>query len=159
MPEDAPAKAVAPAKAARVAPAEPAARAEPAQAPRNDATQKKHPKALSRPDLRGAVTSRDGKEYVWCTGCKRDWSYANWGSHCTNYLPESVPDKPDDEDDVDRNDDADLLEQRAAEINDTVVPLEPKRRQRRINHILKLRRQNMTMGLRKQRRLVVTKPK
>ena len=45
VPEDALAKAVAPAKAARDARAKPAARAEPAQAPRKDATQKKHPKA------------------------------------------------------------------------------------------------------------------
>ena len=132
VPEDAPAKAVAPAKAARVAPAEPAARAEPAQAPRKDATQKKHPKAQSRQDLRGAVTTRDGKEYVWCKGCKRDWSYANWASHCTKYHPEKVPDKHagEDDDDDDRDDDDDLLEQRPAEISDTGVPLEQKRRQR-----------------------------
>ena len=113
-PEDAPAKAVAPAKAAKVAPAEPAARAEPAQASRKDATQKKHPKAQSRQDLRGAVTTRDGKEYVWWKGCKRDWSYANWGSHCTKYHPEKVPDKhdgDDDDDDDDRDDGDDLLEQ------------------------------------------------
>ena len=42
-----------------------------------------------------------------------------------------MPDKHADEDDVDdRDDGADLLEQRPAEISD-VVPLEPKRRQKR----------------------------
>ena len=34
-----------------------------------------------------AVPSRDGKDFVWCKGCKRDWSYANWGSHCTKNYP------------------------------------------------------------------------
>ena len=46
------------------------------------------------------------------------------------YHPEKVPDRHADEDYDDRGDDADLLEQRPAEISDTGVPLEQKRRQR-----------------------------
>ena len=67
-------------------------------------------------------------------GCKREWSSANWGSHCTKYHPEKVPDKHADEDDVDdRDDGTDLLEQRAAEVSD-IVPLEPKERLRQDKH-------------------------
>ena len=52
--------------------------------------------------------------------------------NCTKYHPEKVPDKHagEDDDDDDRDDGDDLLEQRPAEISDTGVPLEQKRRQR-----------------------------
>ena len=96
----------------------------------NPATQKKHSKARRRPDLRGTDTTGEGKECVWCTGCKREWSSANWASHCTKYHPDKVTGKHTDEAGADDGDDgADLLEQLAPVVSD-VVSLEPKRHQK-----------------------------
>ena len=52
-------------------------------------------------------------------------------NECTKYHPDKMSGRNADENDVDDgDDDAGLLDQRAGEISD-VVPLEPKRRQRR----------------------------
>ena len=42
----------------------------------------KHPKSEKRPDLRGDITSRDGKQWIFCKGCKKETSYGGWSTHC-----------------------------------------------------------------------------
>ena len=39
-----------------------------AKALRENATPKQHPKSAKRLDLRGDITSRDGKQYIFCKG-------------------------------------------------------------------------------------------
>ena len=53
-----------------------------AKALRENATPQEHPKSAKRPDLRGNITSRDGKQWIFCKGCKKETSYAGWSTHC-----------------------------------------------------------------------------
>ena len=38
--------------------------------------------SINRPDLRGDITSRDGKQWIFCKGCKKETSYGGWSPHC-----------------------------------------------------------------------------
>ena len=58
-----------------------------ANALRKNATRNLHPKAVKCPDLRGAITSRNGQQFVHCKGCKKELSYAGWAQHCNNHHP------------------------------------------------------------------------
>ena len=53
-----------------------------AKALRENATPKQHPKSAKRLDLRGDITSSDGKQYIFCKGCNKETSYAGWSTHC-----------------------------------------------------------------------------
>ena len=53
-----------------------------AKALRENATPQQHPKSAKCPDLRGDITSRDGKQWIFCKGCKKETSYAGWSTHC-----------------------------------------------------------------------------
>ena len=74
-----------------------------AEALRANATPKRHPKAVTRPDLRGDIISRDGQQFVFCKGCKKETSYAGWSQHCTTYHAhkDGKTDVDDDDDDKD----------------------------------------------------------
>ena len=49
---------------------------------RENATPQQHPKSAKCPDLRGDITSRDGKQYIFCKGCNKKTSYAGWSTYC-----------------------------------------------------------------------------
>ena len=49
---------------------------------RDNATQKKHPKASICPELPGDISFKDGQKLVYCKGCKGAYSYAGWAHHC-----------------------------------------------------------------------------
>ena len=53
-----------------------------AKARRENATPQQHPKIAKRPDLRGDITSTDGKQVIFCKGCNKETSYAAWSTHC-----------------------------------------------------------------------------
>ena len=44
-----------------------------------------HPRSAERPDLRGDITSRDGKQYIFCKGSNKETSYAGWSTHCVTH--------------------------------------------------------------------------
>ena len=44
---------------------------------RDNATEKKHPKASKCPELRGDISYKDGQKLVYYKGCKQDYSYAD----------------------------------------------------------------------------------
>ena len=78
-----------------------------AKALRDNATPKNHPKAATRPDLRGDMICRDGKWLIFCKACKKEYSYAGWSGHCsTHHAPKDDDgDVPvDDDDDKNGND-------------------------------------------------------
>ena len=52
---------------------------------RDNATQKKHPKASICPELPGDISFKDGQKLVYCKGCKGDYSYAGWAHHCEKH--------------------------------------------------------------------------
>ena len=56
-----------------------------AKALRENMTPKQHPKSAKRLDLRGDITSRDGKQYIFCKGCSKETSYAGWSTHCVTH--------------------------------------------------------------------------
>ena len=56
-----------------------------AKALRDNATPKNHPKAATRPDLRGDMICRDGKWLIFCKACKKEYSYAGWSGHCSTH--------------------------------------------------------------------------
>ena len=53
-----------------------------AKALRENATPQQHPKIAKRPDLRGDITSTDGKQVIFCKVCNKETSYAAWSTHC-----------------------------------------------------------------------------
>ena len=55
---------------------------------RDNATQKKHPKASKCPELRGDISYTDGQKLVYCKGCKQNYSYAGWADHCAKHHPQ-----------------------------------------------------------------------
>ena len=55
---------------------------------RDNATQKKHPKASKCPELRGDITYTDGQKLVYCKECKQNYSYAGWADHCAKHHPQ-----------------------------------------------------------------------
>ena len=62
-----------------------------AKALRDNATPKNHPKAATRPDLRGDMICRDGKWLIFCKACKKEYSYAGWSGHCsTHHAPKDL---------------------------------------------------------------------
>ena len=56
-----------------------------AKALRENATPQQHPKTAKRQDLRGDITCRDGKQFIFCKGCKKKTSYAGWSQHCITH--------------------------------------------------------------------------
>ena len=56
-----------------------------AKALRENATPQQHPKIAKRQDLRGDITCRDGKQFIFCKGCKKETSYADWSQHCITH--------------------------------------------------------------------------
>ena len=52
------------------------------------ATPQQHPKSAKCPDLRGDITSRDGKQYIFCKGCNKKTSYAGWSTYCFTHHSE-----------------------------------------------------------------------
>ena len=56
-----------------------------AKALRENATPKQHPKSAKRLDLRGDITCRDGKQFIFCKGCNKETSYAGWSQHCITH--------------------------------------------------------------------------
>ena len=56
-----------------------------AKALRENATPQQHPKSAKRQDLRGDITCRDGKQLIFCKGCKTETSYAGWSQHCITH--------------------------------------------------------------------------
>ena len=52
---------------------------------RDNATQKKHPKASKCPELRGDISYTDGQKLVYCKGCKQNYSYAGWADRCAKH--------------------------------------------------------------------------
>ena len=56
-----------------------------ARALRENATPQQHPKTAKRQDLRGDITCRDGKQFIFCKGCKKKTSYAGWSQHCITH--------------------------------------------------------------------------
>ena len=53
-----------------------------AKALRKNATPQQHPKSAKRPNLHGDITSRGGKQLIFCKGCNKETSYAGWSTHC-----------------------------------------------------------------------------
>ena len=79
------------------------AAARPAPASQEEATRTK---VLKCPGLRGEVKSKDGKQVIFCKVCKKDYSFAGWGQHCSKshkgYIPladrsENIDDRDDDD--------------------------------------------------------------
>ena len=64
------------------------AAARPAPASQEEATRTK---VLKCPGFRGEVKSKDGKQVIFCKVCKKDYSFAGWGQHCSKshkgYIP------------------------------------------------------------------------
>ena len=60
------------------------------QQTRDNAIQKKHPKAQICPELRGDISFKDGQKLVYCKGCKENYSYAGWAHHCGKHHPNAV---------------------------------------------------------------------
>ena len=56
-----------------------------AKALRENASPQQHPKSAKRQDLRGDITCRDGKQVIFCKGCKKETSYAGWSTHCITH--------------------------------------------------------------------------
>ena len=72
---------------------------------RENATPQQYPKSAKRQDLRGDITCRDGKQLIFCKGCKTETSYAGWSQHCISHHSK-VNDKAN-ADDGDKDDDDD----------------------------------------------------
>ena len=72
---------------------------------RDNATQKKHPKASICPELRGDISFKDGQKLVYCKGCKGDYSYAGWAHHCEKHHNHSKVNGKANADDGDKDDD------------------------------------------------------
>ena len=52
-----------------------------AKALRQNVIPQQHPKSAKRPDLRGDITSRDGKQVFFSKGCNKETSYAGRSQH------------------------------------------------------------------------------
>ena len=56
-----------------------------AKALRENATPQQHYESAKRQDLRGDITSRDGKQVFFSKGCNKETSYAGWSPHCITH--------------------------------------------------------------------------